>query len=109
MAFILEPGHTGWIFGREIMKPCSIILFQKKIIHELYNGSSPTALVDWYKKEFEIAKSLNVRYMVMHIADMDIHDIYTGDYKYTDEEIVSCAVDLINQAFYERQRHITSF
>ena len=74
-------------------------LISKENIHELYNGSSSKALVDWYKKEFEIAKSLNVRYMVMHIADMDIHDIYTGDYRYTDEEIVSCAVDLINEAF----------
>lgn len=61
-------------------------LISKENIHELYNGLSSKALVDWYKKEFEIAKSLNIRYMVMHIADMDIHDIYTGDYRYTDED-----------------------
>ena len=30
-------------------------LISKENIHELYNGSSSKALVDWYKKEFELA------------------------------------------------------
>ena len=31
-------------------------LISKENIHELYNGSSPIALVDWYKEEGEIAE-----------------------------------------------------
>lgn len=76
-------------------------LITKNNIFDMYNGSDYRSLVDWYKKEFEIAKSLNTRYMVMHIADMDIHDIYTGKYRYSDEEIVDASIDLINAVFTE--------
>lgn len=76
-------------------------LITKDNIFDMYNGSDYRSLVDWYKKEFEIAKSLNARYMVMHIADMDIHDIYTGGYRYTDEEIVDTSIELINTVFTE--------
>lgn len=73
----------------------------KDNISEIYGGGDRSALVSWYRKEFDIVRALGASYMVFHVSDIDLHELYTGEYHYTDLEVVEATIALINESFTE--------
>ncbi|MFZ7132744.1 MAG: TIM barrel protein [Eubacteriales bacterium] len=75
---------------------------------EIYYGSlQGKFLVDHYQKEFKIAQDLNVDYMVFHVSHVQLEHIYRWDFTYTDEEIMDCAAELINETFGDKDKGVT--
>ena len=68
-------------------------------IKMLYGSLNKTSIIEQYKKELEIAKKLEVEYVVFHVSHVDILECYTYDFEYTDEEVIDAAIDLINTIF----------
>lgn len=70
-------------------------------VAEVYGGEDRGALISWYRKEFAMVRSLGARYMVFHVSDIDLHELYTGDYHYSDLEVIDATIELINESFQE--------
>ncbi|KYH34967.1 endonuclease 4 [Clostridium tepidiprofundi DSM 19306] len=68
-------------------------------IKMIYGSMDKISIVNQYKKELEIAQKLDVEYVVFHVCHVDILECYTYDFKYSDEEIIDEAIDLINTIF----------
>ncbi len=64
-----------------------------------YGGLTREAMIDYYRMEFENAKKLGVEYMVFHVSHVRPRDIFTYEFGYSDEEVLSAAVELINEVF----------
>ncbi len=76
-------------------------------IKTFYRGLKPHVLVDHYQHELKIAKKLSVEYMVFHVGHVRLKDAYSWNFSYDDREVLSAAVDLINQSFPKKDLGIT--
>lgn len=64
-----------------------------------FGGTTKDVLIDHYKKEFENAKTLGVKYMVFHVSHVNPRDIFTFNFSYTSREVIEATVELINEVF----------
>ncbi len=72
---------------------------EKEDVIKAYGGETKEALVRRYKKEFEIAKTLDVKYVVFHVAHVTLEHAFSFDYTYTNIEVIDAVIDLVNQVF----------
>jgi len=59
------------------------------------------AMLETYRKEIEVAKELEVHYMVFHVAHVTIEDAFRFKYSYTNLEVIESVIDLVNQLLEE--------
>ena len=72
----------------------------KKYFKSLCGGeNSKEELIEYYKKELETAKKLEVEYVVLHACNSKVTESMTYDFKYSDEEVLENVVSLINDLF----------
>lgn len=64
---------------------------------EYYHGSSPADMVRQYKVDLQRAIDLESEYVVFHVSEVSLVECFTYKFKYTDEEVVDAAIELINQ------------
>lgn len=76
-------------------------------IEMYYGGLSKDILKEHYLKEIQVAKELNVDYMVFHVSHVQLEHIYRWDFSYEDQEIMEHAADLINDVFGNEDKGIT--
>lgn len=69
------------------------------IINQYYSGNSREVMIQHYRKEIETAAKIGVKYMVFHVAHVEVEHAYDYNFTYSDGDIVDAAIDLINQAF----------
>jgi len=72
----------------------SLIYFRIKL--SAYNM---LAKRDYFKKELEIAKTLEVKYIVFHACNIKIIESLTYNFKYSDMEVLKNVVDILNEIF----------
>jgi hypothetical protein len=75
-----------------------------KGLHIIYfptwiNQMSSEELIECFKTQFEIAKKLNVYYMVFHVSHVSGEEVFTFQYKYTDQEVLEKTLELVNIVF----------
>ena len=75
------------------------ILGSKEAVRAYYSGEDKQVMIDPYKKQYERAKTLGVKYMVFHVSHVCIEDSFTWKFDYTDEEIIDAAIELLNEVF----------
>ena len=68
-------------------------------IRSYYGGTSRQALIDYYRREFELAKKIGAKYMVLHVAHVELLHTYTWQFTYTDEDVMTASAELINEVF----------
>lgn len=68
---------------------------------ETFGGTTKDALHDRFRSDFEVAKSLEVEYMVYHVSHVTIQDAYTFEFDYTNEEVLSHTLEIVNDVFTE--------
>ncbi|MCK4259841.1 MAG: TIM barrel protein [Halanaerobiales bacterium] len=76
-------------------------------INNFYGGLDPEVLIDYYKKEFEIAKKLKVKYVVFHVSHVEILHTYSWKFTYNDWDVLKAAAELINESFQDSDESIT--
>lgn len=75
-------------------------LKDKKYFKSLCGGeNSKDELVNYLKKELEIAKKLEVEYVVFHACNVKITESLTYSFKYSDMEVLKNVVDILNEIF----------
>ena len=68
----------------------------QKTYEWFYGGKDRNALIHQFILDLERAQALNVRYVVFHVSNINISEMFTSHMEYTNEEIVDAAADLIN-------------
>ena len=64
-----------------------------------YGGTDRQVLIDYYRREFALAKSIGAKYMVFHVAHVELLHTYTWKFTYTDEDVMAACAELINEVF----------
>ncbi len=74
-------------------------LGSKERMELTFEKCSRDILIDHYKKEFENAKKIGVRYMVFHVSHVGCEEIFTFNHKYNSKKVIEATVELINEVF----------
>lgn len=75
-------------------------------IELFYGGLDKNALIDHYKREWDIAQRLEVEYVVFHVAHVELLDTYTWDFKYRDWDVLEATIELVNKSFGNKDQGI---
>lgn len=65
-------------------------------VEKTYGGRKQEDLVKYFRRDLELARRLEVQYVVFHISEVKIRESFTYKFDYTDEEVVDAAAELIN-------------
>ena len=68
-----------------------------------YKGSDPEALVRHFRTEYENACFHQAEYMVIHVSDAGIFEEITGQYHYTDGDVIRGFCEIINEALPQQE------
>ena len=73
----------------------------REIWKEFYHGTTREALVRQLKEELDYAQSIHVKYVVYHVSQVDLQEVFTYDFKYTDKQVIHATAELINMVMNE--------
>ena len=65
--------------------------------YERFGGSDRSAIVDKFVKELDNAEKLNVEYVVFHVGDVKLAEVFTYKHECTDDEVITATCELINE------------
>ena len=74
-------------------------LKDEKYFKSLCGGHSKKELIEYYKKELKIAQELEVEYVVFHACNVKVTEAMTYDFKYSDREVLTVVISIINDIF----------
>ncbi|MCH4888630.1 TIM barrel protein [Acidaminobacter sp. JC074] len=64
-----------------------------------FGGTNPLSLHDRFKRDFEIAKKLDVDYMVYHVSHVRLKDAFSFEFTYSDKEVLDHTLKIVNDVF----------
>lgn len=64
-----------------------------------FGGTDREALLGSFRTNLNFARSMDPEYVVFHVSDALLDELATRKHRYTDEEIVDGAAELLNQLF----------
>ena len=82
-------------------------LKDEKYFKSLCGGHSKKELIEYYKKELERAKELEVEYVVFHACNVKVTEAMTYDFKYSDKEVLTAVISIINDIFEDGEYNFT--
>lgn len=74
-------------------------LGEEKNIRSLCGGITKDEMLEYYKKELERAKELEVEYVILHACNIDIFEGMTYNFRFLDMEILEKVVEFVNEIF----------
>ena len=78
-----------------------------KYFKSLCGGHSKKELIEYYKKELERAKELEVEYVVFHACNVKVTEAMTYDFKYSDRKVLTAVISIINDIFEDGEYNFT--
>ena len=69
---------------------------------EYYGGMDREAYLSCVRKDLEFAEEMGAKYVVFHVSEVTLRESYTFDYRYSDEEVIDSALEVINALLDER-------
>lgn len=69
----------------------------KEAYIQYYGGGTRDALVEYYRKEIEIARKIGVKYIVFHVSHVEVEHCFSYQFSYSDEEVVDAFIQMINE------------
>lgn len=82
-------------------------LGEEKNIRSLCGGITKDEMLEYYKKELERAKELEVEYVVLHACNIDIFEGMTYNFRFSDMEILEKVVEFVNEIFDNEKYNFT--
>lgn len=82
-------------------------LGEEKNIRSLCGGITKDEMLEYYKKELERAKELEVEYVVLHACNIDIFEGMTYNFRFSDMEILEKVVKFVNEIFDNEKYNFT--
>lgn len=94
------PGWLGW--NRVIREPESIPPDIDQAEENYFFGArDQESLTRSFQSLLREADSLSAKYAVFHISHIELPDIYTGDHRYTSEQVLSASAEFLNRVCSE--------
>lgn len=66
-------------------------------VKEIFGGVTKADLLHLYRKQLDYAKKIKAKYVVFHICDVNMEESFTKQFLHTDEEVIDCSVEFINE------------
>ncbi|WP_294703256.1 TIM barrel protein [uncultured Fusobacterium sp.] len=82
-------------------------LGEEKNIRSLCGGITKDEMLEYYKKELERVKELEVEYVVLHACNIDIFEGMTYNFRFSDMEILEKVVEFVNEIFDNEKYNFT--
>lgn len=82
-------------------------LGEEKNIRSLCGGITKDEMLEYYKKELERAKELEVEYVVLHACNIDIFEGMTYNFRFSDMKILEKVVEFVNEIFDNEKYNFT--
>ena len=70
---------------------------------DYYGGMEREAYLSCVRKDLEYAEEVGAKYVVFHVSEVTLRESYTFDYRYSDEEVIDSALEVINTLLDERE------
>jgi len=68
----------------------------KDMYTRFYGGENRDCLLRQYSEDLERAVAAKARYVVFHVSDVSIEEVYSYRWLHSDEEVIDAAIELIN-------------
>lgn len=81
--------NSGWTYETE------------EEIRKNFGGTDRSAIIEAFRKNIDFAKHYEPEYVVFHVTDVLCCEAMSRKFRYTDEEIVDGAAELLNELFTE--------
>lgn len=72
-----------------------------------FGGTSKNKMIEYYRKELEKAKKLEVEYVVLHASSVSVEESLTYNFRFSDTKILEKVVKFINEIFDEKKYNFT--
>ena len=69
---------------------------------QFYGGIDREAYLDCFRKDLAYAEEIGAKYVVFHVSEVTLRESFTYQYKYTDQEVIDAAIEIINILMSER-------
>lgn len=69
---------------------------------DFYGGTDRELYLKVLRDELEYAESIGAKYVVFHVSEVTLRESFLYKYKYTDEEVIDSALEIINTLLEER-------
>lgn len=66
-----------------------------------FGSHQPESIIQRFKKDFEVSKTLDAHYMVYHVGHVRTKDAFSFQYDYSNAEVLDYTAEIINQVFTE--------
>lgn len=76
-------------------------------LKSFYGGTSKKEMIDYYRKELERAKDLEVEYVVLHGGSVSIYESFDYKFRFSDEEVLKKLVEFVNEIFDNNKYNFT--
>lgn len=73
----------------------------KSDLIDTFGSHHPDSIVDRFKKDFAVSKSLEADYMVFHVGHVRLKDAFTFNFDYSDKKVLQSTAHLVNRVFDE--------
>ncbi len=70
---------------------------------EYYGGMDREAYLDCLRHDLAYAESVGAKYVVFHVSETTLRESYVYQYRYSDEEVIDAALEVINTLLDERE------
>ena len=67
--------------------------------YRYYGGSDRSAILNRYRRDLEYAHRWGTEYVVFHVSEAAIAETFRLNYRHSDEEMISAAIELLNELF----------
>ena len=68
-----------------------------EVVEQTYGGRDREAIIQYFRKDLELAKRLQAEYVVFHVTEVKIAESCTYCFDYTDEEVVDVLAEIVNE------------
>lgn len=70
---------------------------------DYYGGTDREAYLSCLRRDLQYAESVGAKYVVFHVSEVTLRESYMYQYRYTDEEVIDGALEVINTLLDERE------
>ena len=66
---------------------------------EYFGGETRADMVAQYRVDLQRAIDLGAEYVVFHVSDVSLEEVFTYRFAHSDREVIDCAAELVNEVF----------
>jgi len=81
----------------------------QEVWEQIYGGKDRSVIVDYYKREMELAHRFGAEYVVYHVSNATIAETFLMEYHLTDEEVIDATVELLNEVLKDEDGSVAFF